>query len=250
MPIITSKTDQAIRNEFNRRGFLKLAGSAGFGAVIYSQLGSQSLAIGPPKMVIPAGFGSFLKKFGGFALDIGMSLLGARMPQWLSQNPLVSQGFNSFMNSLNGIKPPMGGFSPYQNFDLFGGYNSTFLPIYNQNNGLYMLPFFNQSNGRLGSGIQWFSGASLPPVNDIIKNDDGLEAEDRAQYLVPRAPRKNNWQDNLLPERYSTDAGSTEFQYKGDGKSGEVAFNIWKKESSGTLEKISKKGRLGVELST
>jgi hypothetical protein len=243
MPIITSKTDQAIRNDFNRRGFLKLAGSAGFGLVIYSQLGAQSLAIGPPNMALPAGFGDFLKKFGGFALDIGMSLLGAKMPQWLSNHPTVQTGFNSFMNGLNG-------FSPYQNFDLFGGYNSTFLPIYNQNNGLYMLPFFNQRNGQLGSGIQWFSGASLPPVNDIIKDEDGLAPDDRAQYLVPRAPRKNNWQDNLLPERYTTDAGSTEFQYKGDNKSGEVSFNIWKKESSGTLEKRAKSGRLGVELAT
>jgi hypothetical protein len=39
----TSNTDEAIRNEFGRRGFLRLAGSVGCGAIIYSQTGPISL---------------------------------------------------------------------------------------------------------------------------------------------------------------------------------------------------------------
>lgn len=241
MPIITSKTDQAIRNEFDRRRFLKLAGVGGFGVVLYSPLGATSLAMGRPISPLPAGFTDFLRNFVGFVGDIGMSALGHKMSQWLPNHPPVQNAFNGFLRGLNG-------YSPHSEFDMLGGYRSTFLPVYNPNSGLYMTPFFNQGNGQFGSGIKWFSGMSLPEVNNIIKREDGLDNDDRSQYLLPRRPNKNNYDNRHLPERYQTDAGSTGFDYKGDDRSGEVKYEIYTKGSSGSLEKLAKRGTLGVEL--
>lgn len=67
MRIITSKTDQTICNEFGRRGFLKLAGSAGFGVIVYSELGPISLAVGPANMRPAAGWKNFFAGFADFA---------------------------------------------------------------------------------------------------------------------------------------------------------------------------------------
>lgn len=241
MPIITSKTDEAIRNEFNRRGFMKLAGSAGFGLILHSQVGYVSLAMGAPSMAVPPGFRDFLKYFGDFALNIGMRQLGLNVSQFLPRYPKVQQSFNTFLGGVNG-------YSPYTNFDVLGGYAMSFLPVRNPNNSLYMLPFFNQSSGNLGSGIQWFSGAALPQVNEEIRDVDHISTAGRAQFLVPIQPRGNKYNDMKFPERYTTSAGSTEFQYKGDARSGEVEYTIWRKKSRGTLEEPAKSGEIGVSL--
>ncbi len=244
MHIITSKTDEAISNTFSRRGFLKLAGPAGFGVIIYSEFGSHSLAVGTPAIAQQFGWKNFFGYFSQFALDLGMNYLGNRMSQWLPRYPLMQTAVNSFLNGLGG------NYSLYNDHTMIGGYGTTFFPMYQAGNGWTMSPFFGLNNQRLGSGIALFTGLGLPQVSELMDRKDGYGDEERVRYLIPREAQKKSNNNFLLPERYGTDAGSAEFRYKGDEKGGDINFKIWAKEYGGTLEQEHRKGTLEVQFNS
>ena len=240
MPIITSKTDEAIRNEFNRRGFLKLAAAGGVGITLYTTLGKVSLAAMPLGVAAPSGYMSVWRNFANFALNIGMQYAGFQLNQAFTRYPRLQTGFNNFMRGASG-------YNPLQDWEMITGLGRTFVPVQNPNNGLFMSPFFFPNNGNLGSPINWWSNVSLPQVNDLLSSDS-LSQDSRAQYLLPVSPRRQSYNNIALPERYNTEPGSTEFAHKGDARSGEVDYKIFVKRDTGTLEELKKSGTLGVEL--
>jgi hypothetical protein len=244
LSIITSKTDEAIRNEFNRRGFLKLAGSAGFGVTLYSALGKTSIAVMPPGARIPAGYRGFWDAFKGFALSVGMQAAGYGLNQAFNRYPSLQTGYNNFTRGANG-------YNPLQGWDMMTGLGRTFIPMQNPNNGLFMSPFFFPNNGNLGSPINWWSNLALPQVNDLLV-DQSLSQGSRADYLLPVSPRsgssRSSYNNVALPERYNTEPGSTEFKHKGDSRAGEVDYKIYVKRDEGTLEELKKSGTMGVEI--
>ena len=240
MTIITSKTDQAIRNEFNRRRFLRLAGSAGFGITVYSSLGKVSLAVLPPGVEIPAGYFGFWDNFKNFALNLGMQFAGYQLNQAFNRYPSLQTGFNNFMQGVNG-------YNPLQNWEMITGLGRTFVPIQNQGN-LFMSPFFNTANGALGSPMSWWTTLAAPQVNTVLEDQLNLSQNSRAGYLLPTTSRRHGYNDSALPERYNTVPGSTEFAFKGAEKSGDVDYKIYVKRRSGTLEELKESGTLGVEI--
>ena len=240
MLIITSKSDEAIRNEFNRRGFLKLAGSAGFGITLYTSLGKFSIAAMPPGARLPVGYVGIWSNFKNFALNIGMQLAGYGLNQAFGRYPALQTGYNNFMRGA-------GGYNPIPDWEMLTGLGRTFVPIQNASNGLFMSPFFSANSGNLGSPINWWSNVALPQVNDLL-SDQSLGQDSRAQYLLPVSPRQRSYNNISLPERYNTEPGSTEFAHKGDSRSGEVDYKIFVKRDTGTLEELKKSGTLGVEL--
>lgn len=241
MPIITSKTDEAIRNEFNRRGFLKLAGSAGFGITIYSALGKTSIAVMPPGVLIPAGYRGFWDVFKGFAVNLGMQAAQYGLSQAFTRYPNFRTGYDNFMTGVNG-------YNPVPDWNMITGLGRTFVPIQNQNS-LFMSPFFNTSTGTLGSPMSWWTTLAAPQVNSVFQNEDNLSRGSRARYLLPTSSRRHGYNNDALPERYNTDApGSTEFAHKGDSRAGEVDYKVFVKRRSGSLEELEAKGTLGVEI--
>lgn len=239
MRIITSKTNEAMRREFDRRGFLKLAAYSGIGITVYSSLGKVNIAAMPVGTPIPPGYVGFWSNFKGFALNVGMQLAGYGLNQMFNRYPSLQTGYNNFMQGASG-------YNPLQDWEMLMGLGRTFIPVQNPN-GLFMSPFFNPGNGRLGSPINWWSGLALPQVNDLLSNAS-LSQDSRAQYLLPTSPRQRSYNNDALPERYNTEPGSTEFAHKGDSRSGEVDYKIFVKRDTGTLEELKKSGTLGVEL--
>ena len=240
MPIITSKTDEAIRNAFNRRGFLKIAGSAGFGITLYSSLGKISLAVLPPEARIPAGYFGFWDNFKNFALNLGMQFAGYQLNQAFNRYPSLQTGFNNFMRGASG-------YNPLQNWEMITGLGRTFVPIQNQSS-LFMSPFFNVNSGNLGSPMSWWTTLAAPQVNDIFENELNLTQNSRAGYLLPTSSRRHGYNDTALPERYNTTPGSTEFAHKGAERAGEVNYKVYVKRRSGSLEELKESGTLGVEI--
>lgn len=240
MPIITSKTDEAIRNAFNRRSFLKLAGSTGFGLTLYSSLGKVSLAVMPPGARIPTGYFGFWGTFKNFALNVGMQLGQFGLTQAFNRYPRFQAGFNDFMSGIPS-------YSPLPNWDMITGLGRTFVPIQNQNS-LFMSPFFNTDTGKLGSPMSWWTTLAAPQVNDIFREELSLSQNSRAGYLLPTSSRRHGYNDSALPERYNTVPGSTEFAHKGAEKAGEVDYKVYVKRRSGSLEELKESGTLGVEI--
>jgi hypothetical protein len=239
MNIITSKTDDAIRRQFNRRNFLRLAASSGLGITLYSSLGKVNIAAMPFGVPPPAGYIGIWSNFKNFALSVGMQLAGYGLNQAFGRYPAFQTGFNNFMTGA-------GGYNPLQDWEMLVGRGRTYIPLQNPN-GQFMSPFFYPNNGQLGSPINWWSNVALPQVNDLL-TDQSLSDDSRAQYLLPVSPRQRSYNNIALPERYNTDPGSTEFAHKGDAKAGEVDFKIFVKRDTGTLEELRKSGTLGVEL--
>jgi len=238
MQIITSKTDQAIRNEFGRRGFLKLVGSAGFGVIVYSELGPISLAVGPSNMKPASGWKNFFAGFAEFALNVGMVYLGSQLSEWLSKYPRWD---NVVRNLARGINSP---YIPYDDYNLQGDRRTIFFPMYNQQNGKTLSPFYDRNNLSLSSEISMFTGLALPEVNRALVTQ-GDNKKVRAAFLIPRGGGDNSYNNLALPESYGTDAGSAEFRFKGNERGGNVYWTVSAK-SQGSLEQPYKNGKVGV----
>lgn len=237
MRIITSKTDQTICNEFGRRGFLKLAGSAGFGVIVYSELGPISLAVGPANMRPAAGWKNFFAGFADFALNVGMIYLGSRVSEWLSKYPEWDSVVRNFARGLNSP------YIPYGDYDQRGDERAVFFPMYSPQNGQALSPFFDRKGYSLGSGISMFTGLALPEVNRSLGSE--YNQQWRAAFLIPRKPNSGSYNKLAQPERYRTDAGSADFRFKGDERGGDVSWTIWTR-GQGTLEQPHRHGKVGV----
>jgi hypothetical protein len=224
MRIVTSKTYQAIANDFTRRGFLKLSAAAGVGAIIYSEFGVTRVCLGQ-------GFGwmSLLKYFGEFALSLGMEYLGSTTRQYLSHNPKISAAFTSFTRGLTGQQ-----YSPDEEWRQIGGYNLTFFAI--QSTQAFMLPFFDIYNASLGSPVKWFTGLTMPLVDNSLRRKHGLGNDDRADYLLPREPKGNTANDVYLPEAYVTKRGFANYEFQGDHNSGEVKWTVYAREKDSDIQ--------------
>lgn len=240
MPIMTSKTDEAIRKEFNRRNFLRLAGSAGFGVTLYSSLGKVAIAVVPPGAPVPAGYFGFWDNFRNFALNVGMQFAGYQLGQAFNRYPRLQTGFNNFMTGVSG-------YNPLQNWEMITGLGRTFVPVQHQNS-LFMSPFFNTDTGALGSPMSWWTTLAAPKVNNIFEDELSLSQRSRAAYLLPTSSRRHGYNNSSLPERYNTSEGSTEFAHKGAEKAGEVDYKVYVKRRSGSLEELRESGTLGVEI--
>jgi hypothetical protein len=241
MRIITTKTDQAIRNEFGRRGFLKLAGSAGFGVIVYSQTGPISLAVGPHNMRPGVNLRSFFAGFGEFALNVGLDYLGGQVSEWLYKYPKWRDAVQSFARGLRNT------YSLYNDYKVIGDQRTIFFPMYNQQNGLTMSPFFGQNDHNLGSEISMVTGLALPTVNRELASQ--YTQKQRAAFLIPRQPQNGSYNNMALPERYGTDSGSAEFRgFKGGARGGEVPYTVWVRRGKGTLEQRLKEGMVFVDI--
>lgn len=235
MPIITSKTNQAIRNEFSRRGFLKYVGAAGIGVTVYSASGSFIYATALPAP-FALNFGGFAKLFGRFALDIGMSYAGMKAGEYLQKRPQVSQFINRYFS----------GYLPQQDWGMLQGQNATFVPVLASNpQGIPAMPFFGWQDNAFGSYVSAFTGIGMPYVNYRLTKDEGYDEDKNAGYLIPRQPQSGSINQAKEPERYRTDEGSTQFDYTGNDNEGKIDFTLWErqdKQSGGTAQKQVKTG--------
>jgi len=235
MQLVTSKTYETIRNSYSRRGFLKLAASAGVGVVIYSDFGVTRMCFGQ-------GFGwmGLLEYFGEFALNLGMDYLGFTAEKYLRQTPKLASALKSFTDGLNGHH-----YRPDYSRQQIGGYGSTFFALESSNN--FMLPFFNTDTGRNASPVKWFTGLTMPLVHKALRRD-GVDNQGSADYLLPREPKGHTEDDLSLPEEYVTRNGSVNYDFTGDENSGEVKWTVYAQEEASDIEKPLQKGSAAVAL--
>lgn len=234
MSIITSKTEQSMRNQFGRRDFLKLSASTGFGVIVYSELGPISLAVGPPRMKPVPGWKDFFAGFAEFAANVGMLYLGSRVSEWLAKYPRWDSVVRNFARGLNSP------YNPYGDYDQRGDQRTIYFPMYSES-GPPIAPVFDRNDYSLGSRIIMPTGLALPQVAREFQaagNDEGQ----RARLLIPRGSKGDSYNNLAQPERYRTDAGSAEFRFRGDQRGGDVHWTVWARGNGGSLQQIYRQG--------